>query len=278
MSGPVDDPSHFRDAGRATGPVRSGPVFEVVADEGRARAGVLRTAHGIVETPGVHARRHEGDRQDAPPGRGARARRADRARQHVPPALPARRRVDRRARRPAPLHGLGRADPHRFGRLPGLLAPRHDRARRRRRRHVPQRLRRRRDALHARAGSAHPGEPGQRHRDVPRPGPAARRLEPGARRRRPPDDRMGRPAGGGAARRRPAALRHHPGRGGRGAAPPFDRGDRRARVRRQRDRRPRDRRGPRGDVRHDRLGDRAPATRPARATSWGSATPRASSR
>ena len=88
------------------------------------------------------------------------------------------------------------------------------------------------DALHARAGSAHPGEPGQRHRDVPRPGPAARRLEPRARRRGPPDDRMGRPPGGGAARRRPAALRHHPGRGGRRAAPPFDRGDRRARVRR----------------------------------------------
>ena len=51
MSGPVDDPSHVRHAGRATGPVRSGRVFEVVAGEERARAGVLRTAHGIVETP-----------------------------------------------------------------------------------------------------------------------------------------------------------------------------------------------------------------------------------
>ena len=54
----------------------------------------------------------------------ARARRRDPARQHLPPALPARRRPDRRARRPAPLHGLGRPDPDRLRRLPGLLAPR----------------------------------------------------------------------------------------------------------------------------------------------------------
>ena len=56
------------------------------------------------------------------------ARRADRARQHLPPALPARRRADRRARRAASLHGLGRPDPDRLGRLPGLLAARHDRS------------------------------------------------------------------------------------------------------------------------------------------------------
>ena len=41
------------------------------------------------------------------------------------------------------------------------------------------------------------------------------------------------------------------------------RGDRRARLRRQRDRRARDRRGPRGDVRDDRLGRRAAAGRQA---------------
>ena len=49
----------------------------------------------------------------------------DRARQHLPPALPPRRGPDRRARRAAPLHGLGAADPHRLGWLPGVLAARH---------------------------------------------------------------------------------------------------------------------------------------------------------
>ena len=73
----------------------------------------------------VHARRHEGDREGGRPGRAARARGADHPRQHVPPALPAGRGDDRGARRPARVHGLGRPDPHRLGRLPGLLAPRH---------------------------------------------------------------------------------------------------------------------------------------------------------
>ena len=65
------------------------------------------------------------------------------------------------------------------------------------------------------------------------------------------------------ARRGPAAVRDHPGRRRPRAAPALDRGDRRARLRRQRDRRPRDRRGPRGDVRDDRLGGRLAAGRQA---------------
>ena len=51
-----------------------------------------------------------------------RARRADRARQHVPPDAAARGRRRRPLRWPRPVRRLGRADPHRFGRLPGVLA------------------------------------------------------------------------------------------------------------------------------------------------------------
>ncbi len=46
-------------------------------------------------------------------------------RQHVPPPLPARRGRDRGARRVARVHRLGRADPHRLRRLPGVLAAGH---------------------------------------------------------------------------------------------------------------------------------------------------------
>ena len=89
-------------------------------------------------------------------------------RQHVPPALPARRGRDRGARRTARLLGLGRADPHRLGRLPGLLAARHAARGRRRRRHVPLRLRRHRRALHARGRGRDPAAARLRHRHVPR--------------------------------------------------------------------------------------------------------------
>ena len=51
MSPPADDSSHIRHPCLATGPVTQGRVFEVVAEDGRARAGVLRTVHGEVETP-----------------------------------------------------------------------------------------------------------------------------------------------------------------------------------------------------------------------------------
>ena len=102
-----------------------------------------------------------------------------------------------------------------------------------------------RDALHARARGCDPGEPRQRHRDVPRPGAAGRRLAPRARGCREPDDDVGRAPARRAARRRAAPLRDQPGRRRPRAAAPLDGGDRRARLRRQRDRRARDRRGPR---------------------------------
>ena len=54
------------------------------------------------------------------PGRSPRGRRPDRPRQHLPPAPAPGPRAGARARRPASLHGLGRADPDRLRRLPGL--------------------------------------------------------------------------------------------------------------------------------------------------------------
>src|SRR6476620_3773825 len=43
--------SHIHHAGLATGRGSARPVFEVQATDGRARTGVLRTAHGEVQTP-----------------------------------------------------------------------------------------------------------------------------------------------------------------------------------------------------------------------------------
>ena len=104
-------------------------VFSVTATDGEARAGVLRTAHGEVETPGFMPVGTKATVKTLSPDELRGARGADPARQRLPPALPARRRADRRARRAAPLHGLGRADPDRLRRLPGLLAARHARSR-----------------------------------------------------------------------------------------------------------------------------------------------------
>ena len=141
---------------------------------------------------------------------------------------------------------LGRADPHRLGRLPGLLAARHPARRRRRRRHLPQRLRRRRDAFHAgarRGGSSanlgsdiamcldHVPPPGVERRELE---DAVRRTTEWARRQRHAERADG-----------PAPLRDQPGRHRPRAAPALGRGAARARLRRQRDRRARDRRGPR---------------------------------
>jgi len=47
----VGEPSRFRHPSQGTGLVPPGPVFEVTSEDGRARAGVLRTAHGEVRTP-----------------------------------------------------------------------------------------------------------------------------------------------------------------------------------------------------------------------------------
>ena len=169
-----------------------------------------------------------------------------------------------RPRRPAPLHVVGRADPHRLRRLPGLLAARHDRARRRRGRHVPQRLRRRR-----RRGSRPSSRSASRRTSAATSRCAStrcrRRTCRGASSKRRCAARPRGPSGSVDAPRAEGQLRFGitPGRRRPGAAPALDRGDRGDRLRRQRDRRARDRRGPRRDVRDDRLGDGAAPRRQA---------------
>ncbi len=228
--------------------------------------------------PRFHARRDQGDRQERRSARTTRARSRDLAVQHLPPPFPSWCRDDRGARWPPPLHGLGRADPDRLRRLPGLLAPRHDRRPRRRGRHLPFGLRRRPRALHARARGPRSGRARLRHRHVPRRLSAGRRHRRRAGRSGPPDDALGAASETGPARPRPAPVRHRPGRHGSRAPPPVDRRDRRGRLRRLRARRARDRRASAADVRGDRHGRRASPAGPRPATSWASATRRASSR
>ncbi len=130
---------------------------------------------------GLHARWNQGDGEDAPPGRGAGDRGGDRARQHLPPALPPWR-GRRRATRGTPrLLRLGRSDPHRLGRLPGVLAPRHDHVVRRGRCDLPLRLRRVGGPIHAGKRRRDPASARSGHRDVPRRVLAGGRLARGAR-------------------------------------------------------------------------------------------------
>ena len=116
--------------------------FTVAATDGAARAGVLRTAHGDVRTPAFMPVGTKATVKASTPTSCARSAPTivlgNTYHLHFRPG----RGRDRRARRPARLHGLGRADPHRLGRLPGLLAPRHADRRRRRRRDVSLGLRR----------------------------------------------------------------------------------------------------------------------------------------
>ena len=88
--------------------------FDLLATDGAARRGSSTLAHGTGRDPGLHAGGHlrhgEGDVARRAEGH----RRPDRARQHLPPVAAPRAGGDRGARRAAPLHGLGRADPHRL--------------------------------------------------------------------------------------------------------------------------------------------------------------------
>ena len=188
-------------------------TFALTATDGAARTGVLRTAHGELRTPAFMPVGTKATVKSVDPRRAARARRRDPAVQHVPPALPPRRGDDRRARRPAPLHGLGRADPDRLGRLPGLLAPRHDRR--------AATTRASRSARSTTATStrftpelaariqAELGSDIAMCLDVCPPAGRHRRR---ARRSSPPDDALGAASEAGPARLRPARVRHRPGR------------------------------------------------------------------
>ena len=86
----------------------------------------------------------------------ARGRRPDHPGQHLPPVPAAGPRAHRAARRPAPVHGLGQADPDRLRRLPGGQ-PGRVALSRRRRRDLPLAPRRLAASLHARALDRRPG-------------------------------------------------------------------------------------------------------------------------
>ncbi len=130
---------------------------------------------------------------------------AGRARQHLPPVLPPGHRDRRRARRPARLHALGRADPHRLRRLPGVQPRGHARHARRRRR-VRLGLRRLAARVHARAGDAHPGGARRRHHHGLRPVRARHARARRDRGRRGAHDALGGGLQGGARAPRPAAV------------------------------------------------------------------------
>ena len=121
------DAAADRDAAERARSARSDPAwrirdraFRVGCERRRGAAGALDDGAWRRRYPGVHAGRHLRHGQGDEPRRAAGARRADRARQHVSPVAAAGARRDRRARRAAPLHGLARADPHRFRRFPGF--------------------------------------------------------------------------------------------------------------------------------------------------------------
>ena len=87
-----------------------------VRPRGRPPYGARRRGHAGLRAAGLH-----GHREDAPVVRGRRPGLRHGAGQHLPPLHPARARADRRARRPPRVHGLGRRDRDRLGRLPGVL-------------------------------------------------------------------------------------------------------------------------------------------------------------
>ena len=113
--------------------------LDVEARDGAARAGVATHGTRLLPHAVLHARRHPRRGQVPERRRLRRARRGDRARQHVPPDAAAGRRCRRPLRRARRVRRLGRTDADRLRRLPGLLARP---AGRRRRRDVPQHLRR----------------------------------------------------------------------------------------------------------------------------------------
>ena len=130
---------------------RSGAPRELrVTPPTASRAGVSRP-HGDIRRPRSCPSGRRGPSSRSTPTRCARsAPTSSSATRTTCTSGPAR--SDRRGARRAPrVLGLGRADPHGLGRVPGLLAARHDRRARRRRRDVPLRLRRRRGAVHARS-------------------------------------------------------------------------------------------------------------------------------
>ena len=113
--------------------------FSVKAADGGARAGVLETPRGSVLTPCFMPVGTKGTVKAMSPERlravGAQIILANTYHLALRPGSD----VVQTAGRPAPLHGVGRADPHRQRRLPGVQPARHGAGGRQRRR-VPVHL------------------------------------------------------------------------------------------------------------------------------------------
>ncbi len=247
--------------GGLSSPVPGAARFDVLVPP--PADGSTRARLGRLELPArgrgdadLHARRHQRHGQGAPPRRPGGGRRRDHPGQHVPPLPASGPRADRAARRPPSLHGLGSTDPHRLGRLPGRLARRPQRDRRRRG-HVPQPPRRVVASLHPGIVDRDPGGARARRRRRLRPAGPARVDGPARRgRRHRADAPLGRAIAGRPPPRGPGPLRRHPGRPRPGPSPRVDRVHRRPPLRRAQHRRPRRRRdggGARGGPRHRRV-------------------------
>ena len=150
MTGPAD--TGLADAGH----------FRVEGTSGRARAATLRLARGTVHTPCFMPVGTLGDGEIAHPRRTARGRGRSPAGQRLPPLPEAGHARARGTRRTPPVHGMGRSHPHRFGRIPGLLARPHQ-PDRRRGRHLPQPSGREPAPAHAGVVDGDPGRDRLRH-------------------------------------------------------------------------------------------------------------------
>ena len=188
------------------------------------------------------------------------------------------RRGDRGARRAACVLGLGRPDPDRLGRVPGVLAARHAPRRRRRRRHVPVGLRRQAERLtpeHVAEIQRRLGSDIAMCLDICPPADSSPREHEDAVRRTTlwAERQVDAPRAAG-----PAPLRHRAGRRRRRATAAVDRRDHGAR--RSTASRSAGSRSARAGRRcsNGRLGGAARSRRSGRGTSWASATPRGSSR
>ena len=177
-----------------------------------ARLGRLETPHGTGRDAGLHAGGHPGHREGSDARPAPRHRHAHAPGQHVSPGPPARRGDGRGARRAARVHGLGRPDPDRFGRVPGLQ-PGGSEPGHRPGRDVPLAHRRPAARIDPRAGRGHPGSARGRRGHVPGPLPRAA-GQPKRRSAEPVDRTIAWAARCKAAHTpgRPVALRDRPGR------------------------------------------------------------------
>ena len=142
-------------------------AFRITASDGFARAGVLDTAHGPIPTPAFMPVGTKATVKSLHPDEvralGAHVILGNAYHLHFRPGRVGRRKPGRDPR----LLRLGRPDSHRLGRLPGLLAPRHDPRAGRRGCDVSLRVRRVGRSFHARGGGRDPASPRLGHRNVP---------------------------------------------------------------------------------------------------------------